>query len=59
VTTGGAKDGLDVVYVRDGRGDDVVHCTTNDSVVTADRGDRVTGRCGNIVRRGPVGQPPL
>jgi hypothetical protein len=59
VTTGGAKDGLDVVYVRDGRGDDVVHCTTKDSVVTADRGDRVTGRCGNVVRGGPVGQPPL
>jgi hypothetical protein len=59
VRTGGAKDGLDVVYVRDGRGDDVVHCTTKDSVVTADRGDRVTGPCGNVVRSGPVGHAPL
>lgn len=59
VSTGGAKGGLDVVYVRDGRGDDVVHCTTRNSVVTADRGDRVTGPCGNVVRSGPVNEPPL
>ncbi len=47
----------DYVYVRDGRGDDVVRCQTADSTVVADKGDRVRGRCGEVVRSGPIRRP--
>jgi hypothetical protein len=40
--------GTDVVDVRDGRGDDVVHCGSSRSRVSGDPGDRVTGRCGTV-----------
>jgi Ca2+-binding RTX toxin-like protein len=59
VRTGGAKHGLDTVYVRDGHGHDTVHCTTRNSAVVADRGDRVTGPCGSVTRSGPIDRPPL
>jgi hypothetical protein len=47
----------DYVYVRDGHADDVVHCQTADSTVVADRGDRVLGHCGQVLRSGPVRRP--
>ncbi len=40
--------GTDVVDVRDGRGDDVVHCGSSRSRVSGDPGDRVAGRCGSV-----------
>ena len=39
--------GSDFVNVRDGRGDDHVHCSASRSVVIADPGDRITGFCGS------------
>jgi hypothetical protein len=59
VFTGGAEHGLDTAYVRDGHGDDIVHCTTRKSAVVADRGDRVTGPCASVTRSGPIDRPPL
>jgi Ca2+-binding RTX toxin-like protein len=51
--------GRDTVYVRDGRGDDTVRCGSSQDTVTADRGDRVLGRCRSVVRSGAVNQPPM
>lgn len=60
VSTGSARGPHgDVVYVRDGRGDDVVRCETTHSTVVADEGDRVLGRCGEVVRSGPIRQPTV
>lgn len=50
--------GTDVVNVRDGRGDDVVYCESGKTLVYADRGDRIVGHCGRIVRRGPLLRMP-
>jgi hypothetical protein len=41
--------GNDVVDVRDGKGDDVVHCETTSTVVIADPGDEIDGTCGKVV----------
>lgn len=49
--------GWDYVYVRDGRPDDTVICGSPHTIVVADKGDRVRGRCGTVIRRGPIGQP--
>ena len=49
----------DYVYVRDGRGDDTVICGSRHTRVVADRGDQVRGRCGAVIRRGPVDGPVL
>jgi hypothetical protein len=58
VSTGSATGPMgDYVYVRDGRGDDLVRCLTADSTVLADRGDDVRGRCGSVVRTGPIRRP--
>lgn len=46
--------GRDYVNVRDGRGDDIVRCTTRRTVVVADAGDRLRGRCGKVIRKGPA-----
>ena len=43
----------DHVVVRDKIGNDVVICSSRFSTVFADRGDRVRGDCGRVVRRGP------
>ncbi len=51
--------GWDYVYVRDGRADDTVLCGSSRTVVVADRGDRVRGRCGAVILQGPVGAPNL
>lgn len=51
--------GTDYVYVRDGRPDDTVICGSQHTVVTVDEGDRVRGRCGEVIRGGPVNQPSL
>jgi hypothetical protein len=44
----------DFVNVRDGRGDDTVICGSRRSTVIADAGDRVLGKCGKVIRRGPI-----
>jgi hypothetical protein len=49
--------GWDDVYVRDGRAADTVMCGSRHTIVVADKGDRVHGRCGVVIRRGPVRQP--
>jgi hypothetical protein len=49
--------GRDDVDVRDGRGDDTVMCGTRRTLVVADPGDRVSDRCGRVIRRGPA--PPI
>jgi len=54
VRTGTAGSTEDYVNVRDGRGDDIVKCSTRRSVVAADPGDRVSGLCGTVVRKGAV-----
>jgi hypothetical protein len=41
--------GNDVVDVRDGKDDDVVHCETTSTVVIADPGDEIDGSCGKVV----------
>jgi RTX calcium-binding nonapeptide repeat (4 copies) len=46
--------GWDYVYVRDGRPDDTVICSSRHTYVVADKGDRVRGRCGEVIRRGPI-----
>jgi RTX calcium-binding nonapeptide repeat (4 copies) len=55
----GTNTGRDRDYadVSDGRGDDTVICGTRRTLVVADPGDRVTGPCGNVIRRGPVPRP--
>ena len=42
-TGGNAGSGNDVVDVRDGKGDDMVHCETTSTVVIADPGDEIDG----------------
>lgn len=49
----------DYVYVRDGHPVDTVICGSPRSVVIADPGDRIRGRCGEVIRRGPIGRPTL
>jgi RTX calcium-binding nonapeptide repeat (4 copies) len=49
--------GRDYVYVRDGRADDTVICGSRHVYVVADKGDRVRGPCGQVIRRGPIGRP--
>lgn len=49
--------GWDYVYVRDGRADDTVYCQSRKTIVYADKGDRIRGRCGKVIRRGPQNQP--
>ena len=49
--------GWDYVYVRDGRADDTVICGSRHVYVVADKGDRVRGPCGEVIRRGPIGRP--
>ena len=44
----------DFVNVRDGVADDTVICGDRRSLVIADRGDRVLGKCGRVVRSGPI-----
>lgn len=51
--------GWDYVYVRDGRADDTVICGSSRTIVVADTGDRIRGRCGEVIRRGPIGEPSL
>ena len=51
--------GSDYVYVRDGRADDLVVCGSRHTIVVADKGDRIRGRCGEVIRGGPVDQPSL
>jgi hypothetical protein len=41
--------GNDVVDVRDGKGDDTVHCETTSTVVIADPGDEIDGTCGKVI----------
>jgi hypothetical protein len=48
-TGGNSGPGNDVVDVRDGKGDDVVHCETTITVVIADPGDEIDGTCGKVV----------
>lgn len=50
VRTGGSGGGRDWVDVRDRKGDDRVICESSASTVIADRGDRVDGGCGVVVR---------
>lgn len=40
----------DYVDVRDGVGDDTVHCENPNSYVVADPGDKIVGECGVVVR---------
>jgi hypothetical protein len=47
----------DYVYVRDGRADDTVICRSRHTIVVADKGDRVRGHCGEVIRAGPIDQP--
>jgi Ca2+-binding RTX toxin-like protein len=47
----------DFVYTRDSRADDVVICGSRHTIVVADKGDKVRGRCGLVIRRGPIRQP--
>lgn len=49
--------GWDYVYVRDGRADDTVYCQSRKTIVYADKRDRIRGRCGKVIRRGPENQP--
>jgi hypothetical protein len=49
--------GFDYVYVRDGRADDTVYCQSRRTIVYADKGDRIRGHCGTVIRRGPKNQP--
>jgi hypothetical protein len=49
--------GWDYVYVRDGRADDTVICGSRHTYVVADKGDRVRGHCGEVIRRGPIDRP--
>ena len=49
----------DYVYVRDGRADDTVICGSRRSIVIADARDRLRGRCGRVIRRGPIRKPTL
>jgi Ca2+-binding RTX toxin-like protein len=49
--------GWDYVYVRDGHSDDTVICGSRRSIVYADKGDRVRGHCGRVIRRGPINRP--
>jgi hypothetical protein len=49
--------GWDYVYVRDGRADDTVYCQSRRTIVYADKGDRIRGRCGRVIRTGPINQP--
>jgi hypothetical protein len=48
-TGGNSGSGNDVADVRDGKGDDVVHCETTSTVVIADPGDEIDGTCGKVV----------
>ncbi len=48
--------GTDFVNVRDGRGDDTVHCGSPRSTVIADPGDRLTGSCGSQAPPAPATQ---
>jgi RTX calcium-binding nonapeptide repeat (4 copies) len=48
-TGGNTGSGNDVVDVRDGKGDDVVHCETTSTVVIADPGDEIDGTCGKVI----------
>jgi hypothetical protein len=48
-TGGNSGPGNDVVDVRDGKGDDTVHCENSDTVVIADPGDEIDGTCGKVV----------
>lgn len=48
--------GWDDVYVRDGHAADTVMCGSRHTIVVADKGDPVHGRCGVVIRRGPIGQ---
>lgn len=58
-TGSGAGRGWDYVYVRDGRADDRVLCGSRETYVVADRGDRVGGPCGEVIRQGPIGRATL
>ena len=49
--------GWDYVYVRDGHADDTVVCQSRRTIVYADKGDRIRGRCGQVIRQGPIDQP--
>ncbi|HPJ20170.1 MAG TPA: hypothetical protein PK635_13755, partial [Actinomycetota bacterium] len=53
VTGASTGSGRDYVDVRDGRSDDLVRCTTKHTVIVADPGDTVRGRCGKVLRNGP------
>ncbi|HEY0278021.1 MAG TPA: hypothetical protein VGC32_07110 [Solirubrobacterales bacterium] len=46
---GNSGPGNDVVDVREGKGDDVVHCETINTVVIADPGDEIDGTCGKVI----------
>ncbi len=48
-TGGNTGSGNDVVDVRDGQGDDTVHCETTSTVVIADPGDEIDGTCGKVI----------
>jgi hypothetical protein len=56
-TNGGP--GVDYVDVRDGRAGDTIACGSRRTVVYADPGDRVSGRCGAVHRTGAVLPPAL
>ncbi|MGZ5309397.1 MAG: calcium-binding protein [Solirubrobacterales bacterium] len=58
VKTGQPRRGLRVfVNVRDGDHNDVVICRSTRSTVIVDRGDRLRGDCGKVVRRGRTLRP--
>lgn len=55
VRTGRNRPGYrDHVNVRDGVGNDRVFCAARHSTVWLDRGDRASGHCGRLIRKGPV-----
>jgi Ca2+-binding RTX toxin-like protein len=51
VRIGASGRGEDTVDVLDGRANDTVICGSRRSTVFADRRDRVSGQCGNLIRR--------
>ncbi len=54
VNTGTDKVGsVDMVDVADGKADDSVSCLSSRSVVYADPGDRVSAKCGEVIREPP------
>lgn len=54
VNTGTDKAGsVDMVDVADGKNDDTVSCLSSRSLVYADPGDRVSAKCGEVIREPP------